>query len=82
MLVIGREESNDSLKAFKQKNGFTFPMASDPDRSVFSKFATQAIPRTYLLSRDGTIIYQCTGCYEDVEIPKLKKLINKELAKK
>ncbi len=81
MLVIGREEPNDNLKAFKRKYAFTFPIASDPNKSVYSKFATQSIPRTYLLSREGTIVYQCTGYYKE-EIAKLKKLLSKELARK
>jgi len=81
MLVVGREESDASLKAFQQEHGFTFPLAADPKKSVYGKFASQSVPRTYLLSREGTIIYQCTGYYE-TETAKLKKLISKELAKK
>lgn len=78
MLVVGREESDDSVKAFQQKHGFTFPLASDPDRSVYNKFASQSIPRTYLISRQGTIVHQFTGYYE-VEISNMKKLLGKEL---
>ncbi|MBN2292808.1 MAG: TlpA family protein disulfide reductase [Pirellulales bacterium] len=81
MLVIGREESDDSLKAFRQEHGYTFPMASDSNKTIYSKFASQSIPRTYLISRQGTIVYQWTGNYEE-EISKLRKLLRKELAKK
>jgi peroxiredoxin len=80
MLVVGREETDDSVKAFQREHGFTFPMASDQDTSIFNKFASQSIPRTYLISRQGTIIYQCTG-YSEEEISKLKQLLSKELAK-
>jgi peroxiredoxin len=80
MLAVGREESDDSVRAFQQKHGFTFPMASDPDKSIYNKFASQSIPRTYLISREGTIIYQCTGYYEE-ETAKLRRLLSKELAK-
>ncbi|HVT26786.1 MAG TPA: redoxin domain-containing protein, partial [Lacipirellulaceae bacterium] len=48
MLIVGRDETDDSVRAFKQKNGFTFPMAADPKGSVYKKFATEYIPRTYL----------------------------------
>ena len=81
MLVIGREETDDRVKKFRQQRGFTFPMAADPTAAVFHKFASQCIPRTYLIARDGTIIYQWTGGY-DAEVAKLKKLLIKELAKK
>jgi peroxiredoxin len=80
MLVVGREESNADVKAFQQKHGFTFPMASDPDKSVYNKFASQLIPRTYLISREGVIIHQFAG-FDEVEISKLKKLLKKELEK-
>jgi peroxiredoxin len=80
MLVVGREETDESVKAFQQAHGFTFPMASDRDASIYAKFASRSIPRTYLISRQGIIVYQWTGSYEE-EIPKLKKLLRKELAK-
>lgn len=80
MPVVGREESNDTLAQFQQRRDYTFPMAADTDAAVFGKFASQSIPRTYLISRDGTIIYQWTGAYEE-EIPKLKRLLEKELGK-
>lgn len=80
MLVVGREESEDTVKAFQQKNGFTFPMAADPNDSVYSKFASEHIPRTYLISGGRTVVYESTG-YDEREIGRLKKLIRKELAK-
>lgn len=81
ILAIGREESDDSLKAFRSERGFTFPMASDGNAAVFHKFASHSIPRTYLISRQGTILYQCTGYYE-TEISRLGKLLRKELVKR
>ena len=81
MLVVGRQETDESVKAFQQEHGFTFPMASDRDAAIYAKFASQSIPRTYLISRQGIIVYQWTGSYEE-EIPKLKKLLRKEIAKK
>jgi peroxiredoxin len=81
MLAVGREESNASLNAFRREHGFTLPMASDPDKSTYAKFASGSIPRTYLISRQGTIVYQWTGGYE-TEISKLRRLLARELAKK
>ncbi len=81
MLVAGREETDDTLKTFRQERGLTFPMAPDPHGAAYSKFATKYIPRTFLISPQGTIIYEWTGNHED-EIPKLRKLIRKELTKK
>ena len=78
MLVIAREESVEKVRAFRAKQGFQFPMAADSEGSAYSRFAKERIPRTYLIARDGTILYQCTGYYE-TEIGKLKALLAVEL---
>jgi hypothetical protein len=49
------------VATFRAENGFGFPMAADPGRAAFSQFAKDGIPRTYLISRDGMILYQSTG---------------------
>ena len=80
MLVIAREESAEKVRAFRAKQDFRFPMAADSEGSAYSRFAKERIPRTYLIARDGTILYQCTGYYE-TEIGKLKALLAVELGK-
>lgn len=65
LLVIGREETTDSVREYRDKNGFTFPIAADPDRSVYSLFANESIPRTMIVSPDGRIVYSKAGFYED-----------------
>jgi peroxiredoxin len=57
IIVIGREETNASVTAFQTKYGYTFPMASDPDRTLYSLFAKELIPRTYLVSRTGRVCF-------------------------
>ena len=80
MVAIAREETNEQITAFQKANGFTFPMAADPDRSIFKLFASGGIPRTYVIGRGGTILYQSLG-YEKAEFDKLKSVIEKELNK-
>lgn len=80
LFVIDCEESAEIVEAFKDKGGFTFPVALDLDGSVFDRFATMSVPRTYLIDRDGKIIYQCTGYdFEKKERKKLRALLKKEL---
>jgi peroxiredoxin len=83
MLVIGRDESRETVAAFKSENGYTFPMASDPDASQFKKIADDGIPRTYLISRDGRILYQSIGFAEipiyQRELATLRQSIVEEL---
>lgn len=82
MIVIGREETPQAVAEFKSKRGLTLPMAADPDRGVFNRYATERIPRTYVISRDGKIIYQTTGfspLEQPNEINNLRELIVREL---
>jgi len=71
LIVIGREETNDSVKDFQATHGFTFPMAADPNRSAYSAFADEIIPRTFLVSPDGRIAHSSTG-FSDAEMSKLE----------
>ncbi|MCX2476433.1 TlpA disulfide reductase family protein [Pedobacter sp. MC2016-05] len=76
--VFGREEGWDKLIPYKTKRGFTFPILPDVDRSIFSKFAKQSIPRNILIDQNGKIIYQSIG-YEEKEFQSLVKLIDDKL---
>lgn len=80
LLVIGDGESLESVREFRAKHGFTFPVAADPDHSVFSLFATGAIPQTYILSDDGLCVYNQTG-YSDEVIDRVNAILDNHLAK-
>lgn len=85
MLVISREEAAEVATQFLNEHGFTFPVALDPDAVAFSQFAKEGIPRTYLIGRDGEILFQTLG-FADVpvyqrELATLRKLIQTELAR-
>jgi thiol-disulfide isomerase/thioredoxin len=80
MLAIAREETNEQITAFRKATGFTFPMAADPDRSIFKLFASGGIPRTYVIGKNGIILYQSLG-YERAAFDKLKLVIETELKK-
>lgn len=79
LLVIGREESDDGVRAFRTEQGFSFPMAADPDRAVFSLFATESIPRTLLIAPDGTVAYSQSG-FLDSDLPHLEAALEQHLA--
>ena len=83
LFVIGREESAEIIQAFKDMHDFNFPFATDLDRSAFDRFATESIPRTYLIDRHGKIVYQCSGYdFEKKERKKLRALLKEELGKR
>jgi len=81
MIAIGREHTNDELAPFPKKREITFPVAGDPKRDVYAKYATQYIPRSYVIGRDGKILFQTVG-YKEEELAQLVSTIEKELARK
>lgn len=80
MIALGREHTNDELKLFQQKYKFTFPMAGDVKREVFSRYAEAYIPRSVLLDGRGRIVAQVVG-FEEGEFKALLKTLEAELAK-
>ncbi len=78
MVIGGREETNETVTAFRSEHGYTFPMAADPERAVYSLFAKNLIPRTYLIGPDGKVCFVTTGFYED-ELADLKAEVAKQL---
>ncbi len=78
VIAFGRQHSMEEIQKFNQTKGFTFTLAPDPEREIYSKFFKQYIPRNVLVNKDGTIIYQKQG-YRDEDTKKLKDLIEKEL---
>ncbi|WEK20528.1 MAG: TlpA disulfide reductase family protein [Candidatus Pedobacter colombiensis] len=76
--VFGREEGWDKLEPFKKAKGFTFPILPDVDRGIFSKFATQSIPRNIIVDQNGKIIYQSIG-YSEKEFAEMVALIEARL---
>lgn len=61
LAVIGREHSEAELEEYNRKKGFTFPLYPDKNRKIFSAFARNLIPRTYLVGKDGKILYVMKG---------------------
>ena len=61
LVVLGREEDEKVLRPFLEKTEFTFPVAPDPERAAFAKYASQYIPRNVVVGPDGTILFQSQG---------------------
>jgi peroxiredoxin len=79
LLVIGREETTESVREYRKKHGFSFPIAADSDRSVYSLFAKDSIPRTLVVSHDGRIVFSKAGFY-DADVVELKAVLREQIA--
>ena len=77
-LAISREESKEQVKKFQERNGYTFPMGLDPERKIYSKFATATIPRNFIIDKKGKIVEIEVGYTKEAfakMIEKLEKLL-------
>jgi peroxiredoxin len=79
LLVVGREETAESVAAFRKQHGYSFPMAADPQRAVYARFAKEFIPRTYVISPEGKICFAACG-YDEQEFAELQEELAKRLS--
>jgi len=61
LIILGREHNETEVSNFVKTKSFTMPFAPDPERKIFSLFATQSIPRNVIVGKDGKIIFQSIG---------------------
>ena len=81
LLIFGREHSWEEVTLFRNENKFTMPFYPDPERKIYSQFAGQYIPRNFLISAEGTVIFTSIG-FEEKDFKSLKELIEKQLRTK
>lgn len=77
-LPISRGEKRDAVAAFRKKMGYTFPMGLDINQSIFKKYASNYIPRNFLIGKDGKVVYVSVG-YDAKEFAELIEAITKSL---
>ena len=63
-----------------EKKGFEFPLYPDKNRAIFNSFAKNLIPRSYLIGKDGKVVYASKG-YTDEEFAQLMQAIENALGK-
>ncbi len=79
LVVVGREETAETVRTFRQEHEFSFPMAADPERVVYSLFAAEGIPLTMVVSPEGKIVYSKAGFYES-DMAELNAVLKGQLA--
>jgi len=84
VIAISRGETMDAIHSFKSAHRLTFPLATDPDSSVYGLYASKGIPRTYLVARDGTLLFQSLGFMRsadyDGDEEQIREMVTKALA--
>ncbi|MBR5864361.1 MAG: TlpA family protein disulfide reductase [Alistipes sp.] len=77
-LPISRGEAKKTVEAFRKQNGYTFPMGLDPKQTIYKKYASNYIPRNFVVGKDGKVIYTSVG-YTPEEFAEMISAIEKAL---
>ena len=77
-LPISRGEKKDVVMSFREKQGYTFPMGLDPTQDIYKKYASNYIPRNFVVGKDGKVIYVSVG-FEPAEFATMIKTIEAAL---
>ena len=64
VLAVDIQESANDVRAFTQELKLSFPALLDRDGSVASTYAIRPVPATYLIGRDGKILWRAFGSRE------------------
>lgn len=79
-LPVSRGESRQDVATFREQTGYTFPMGLDSTRTVYDRFASNYIPRNFVIDAQGEVIFSSVG-YTPAEFEEMIQIIEKELAK-
>ena len=80
MIAVGRGHSQSEVETLQKAKSYTFQFAADPHRAIYSKYATQYIPRCILIGKDGRIKCQTIG-YSATDLAAFTQIAKRELGK-
>ena len=66
------------MEEFRKSTGYGFPMGLDPEQNIYRLYASNYIPRNFLIDRDGKIVLASVG-YDTDEFAELIKTIEKTI---
>lgn len=78
VLPISRGEERAKVEGYISKMGYTFAVGLDGDQSIFNKYATNYIPRCFVIDANGKVLYSGVG-YDDVVASEVEQNIEKAL---
>lgn len=77
-LPVSRGEQRDAVAAFREKTGYTFAMGLDPSRTIYDRYASNFIPRNFLIGTDGKVLLASVG-FDEQEFEELIAAIERAL---
>jgi peroxiredoxin len=79
-LPISRGEERDIVAQFCAHRGYTFAVGLDVDQQIYHRYASNYIPRNFLIDREGRIVKATIG-YDEQEFAELVAYIAHTLDK-
>ena len=70
---LGSEKDETGIKAFMDKNGYSYPVLMDKGGRLFDSYGIQAIPTTYMIDRNGNLVGRVQGALSAENIEKIVK---------
>ena len=78
VLPLSRGEERSVVEEYISKMGYTFAVGLDSDQSIFNKYATNYIPRCFVIDAKGKVLYSGVG-YDDVVAMEVEESIEEAL---
>ncbi len=69
-LPVSRGEQRRTVERFIANTGYKFAVGLDPQQEIFGKYATNYIPRNFLIGEDGRVLYVSVG-YDEADFKEL-----------
>ena len=66
VLPISRGEERSKVEGFLQKMGYTFAVGLDGDQSIYRMYASNYIPRCFVINAEGVVEYAGVGYDEEI----------------
>ena len=78
VLPISRGEERAKVEEYISKMGYTFAVGLDGDQSIYRKYATNYIPRCFVIDAKGKVLYSGVG-YDEAIAKEVEQSIEKAL---
>ncbi|MBR2429659.1 MAG: TlpA family protein disulfide reductase [Alistipes sp.] len=78
VLPISRGEKRETVEEFLTKMGYTFAVGLDGDQSIYRKYASNYIPRCWVIDSKGEVVYAGVG-YDEAIAAEVQEALNRAL---
>ncbi len=78
VLPISRGEERAKVEGYISKMGYTFAVGLDGDQSIYRQYATNYIPRCFVIDANGKVLYSGVG-YDETVAKEVEQNIDKAL---